>query len=111
MMTDAGEMIRWMILAIQKVPCLSFEPHVSKILSAGNTIDSATSITTDSLVLSKFLPQENQAQFFYENIFSLIPNLKKFLPIMVCIFILNIFSMQDKKPEAQLQALMVKLIF
>ena len=48
---------------------------------------------------------------FYENIFRVIPHFKKFLPIMICIFILNIFSKQDKKPEAQLQALMVKLIF
>lgn len=63
-MTDAGEMIRWMILAIQKVPCLSFEPHVSKVPSTRNTINSGISITTDSLVLSKFLPQENQAQLF-----------------------------------------------
>ena len=67
-MTDAGEMIRWVILAIQKVPWLSFEPHVSKIPSAGNTIDSATSITTDSLVLSKFLPQKSQSQFFFMKI-------------------------------------------
>ncbi len=77
MMTDAGEMIRWVILAIQKVPWLSFEPHVSKVPRTGNTIDSVTSITIDSLVLSKFLPQENQSQlFFYENIFRLIPHLK-----------------------------------
>ena len=64
-MTDAGEMIRWVILAIKKVPCLSFEPHVSKIPSAGNTIDSGTSITIDRLVLSKFLSQKNQAQLFF----------------------------------------------
>ena len=64
-MTDAGEMIRWVILAIKKVPCLSFEPHVSKIPSTGNTINSGISITTDSLVLSKFLPQKNQAQLFF----------------------------------------------
>ena len=64
-MTDAGEMIRWVILAIQKVPWLSFEPHVSKIPSAGNTIDSGTYITIDSLVLSKFLSQKKQAQLFF----------------------------------------------
>ena len=64
-MTDAGEMILWIILAIQEIPCLSFEPHVSKIPSAGNTIDSGTSITIDSLVLSKFLSQKNQAQLFF----------------------------------------------
>lgn len=64
-MTDAGEMIRWVILAIQKVPWLSFEPHVSKVPRTGNTIDSVTSITIDSLVLSKFLSQKNQAQLFF----------------------------------------------
>ena len=75
-MTDAGEMIRWVILAIKKVPCLSFEPHVSKVPSAGNTINSGISITTDSLVLSKFLSQKNQSQFFYENFFRQIPSFK-----------------------------------
>ena len=75
-MTDAGEMIRWVILAIQKVPWLSFEPHVSKVPSAGNTINSGISITTDSLVLSKFLSQKNQSQFFYENFFRQIPSFK-----------------------------------
>ena len=69
-MTDAGEMIRWVILAIKKVPCLSFEPHVSKVPRTANTIDSVTSITIDSLVLSKFLPQKNQAQLFFMKISS-----------------------------------------
>ena len=68
MMTDAGEMIRWVILAIQKVLWLSFEPHVSKVPRTGNTIDSVTSITIDRLVLSKFLPQENQSQLFFMKI-------------------------------------------
>ena len=81
-MTDADEMIRWMILAIQEIPCLSFEPHVSKIPSAGNTIDSGTSITIDSLVLSKFLPQKNQAQLFFMKI-----SLGKF-PVLNNFFIL-----------------------
>lgn len=61
-MTDAGEMILWIILAIQEIPCLSFEPHVSKIPSTGNTIDSGIFITIEDFVLSKFLSQKNQAQ-------------------------------------------------
>ena len=69
-MTDADEMIRWMILAIQEIPWLSFEPHVSKVPRTENTIDSGTSITIDSLVLSKFLPQKNQAQLFFMKISS-----------------------------------------
>lgn len=81
-MTDAGEMIRWMILAIQEIPWLSFEPHVSKVPRTANTIDSVTSITTDSLVLSKFLPQKNQAQLFFMKI-----SLGKF-PVLNNFFIL-----------------------
>ena len=81
-MTDAGEMIRWVILAIQKVPWLSFEPHVSKVPRTANTIDSVTSITIDSLVLSKFLPQKNQAQLFFMKI-----SLGKF-PVLNNFFIL-----------------------
>ena len=61
-MTDAGENDSVDNSSHPKVPCLSFEPHVSKIPSSGNTIDSGTSITIDSLVLSKFLSQKNQAQ-------------------------------------------------
>ena len=62
-------------------------------------------------MLSILLSQKILLSYFYENRFSLFPDLKSFLYIMICIFILNIFSKQDKKPEAQLQALMVKLIF
>ena len=67
-MADAGEMIRWMILAIQEIPWLSIEPYVSKVPCTENTIESGTSITIDSLVLSKFLPQKNQAQLFFMKI-------------------------------------------
>ena len=62
-------------------------------------------------MLSILLSQKIVFNYFYDNFFKLLPNLKSFLHIIICIFILNIFSMQDKKPEAQLQALMVKLIF
>ena len=58
-------------------------------------------------MLSILLSQKILLSYFYENRFSLFPDLKSFLYIMICIFILNIFSMQDKKPEAQLQALIL----
>lgn len=67
-------MIRWVILAIKKVPCLSFEPHVSKIPRTANTIDSGIFITIEDFVLSKFLSQKNQAQLFFMKI-----SLSKFL--------------------------------
>ena len=62
-------------------------------------------------MLSIHLSQKILLSYFYENRFSLFPDLKSFLHIMICIFILNKFSKQDKKPEAKLQALIVKPIF
>ena len=58
-------------------------------------------------MLSIHLSQKILLSYFYENRFSLFPDLKSFLHIMICIFILNKFSKQDKKPEAQLQALIL----
>ena len=43
-----GEIIRWMISAIQEVPWLSFEPKVSKLPSSRNTIVSRTFFTAES---------------------------------------------------------------
>ena len=75
-MTDAGEMILWIILAIQEIPCLSFEPHVSKIPSTGNTIDSGIFITIEDFVLSNSYHKKSGSVIFYENVFKQIPHLK-----------------------------------
>ena len=43
-----GEIIQWMISAIQEVPWLSFEPKVSKLPSARNNPISSTFLTAES---------------------------------------------------------------
>ena len=46
-----GEIIQWMISAIQEVPWLSFEPKVSKLPSARNNRVSSTFLTAESFSL------------------------------------------------------------
>ena len=43
-----GEIIQWMISAIQEVPWLSFEPKVSKLPSSRNNPISSTFLTAES---------------------------------------------------------------
>ena len=53
-----GEIIQWMISAIQEVPWLSFEPKVSKLPSARNNRVSSTFLTAESF--SRWLNNSNE---------------------------------------------------
>ena len=46
----SGEIIQWMISAIQEVPWLSFESKVSKLPSAWNSTVSSTFLTAESFI-------------------------------------------------------------
>jgi len=63
-----GEIIQWMISAIQEVPRLSFEPRVSKLPSAWNVIVSGTFLTAESfgIFLNRF-KNWNSFLFFLQN--------------------------------------------
>ena len=62
-----GEIIQWMISAIQEVPWLSFEPKVSKLPSAWNSTVSSTFLTAESFI-SVLTDQKNKNYYIFFDI-------------------------------------------
>ena len=62
-----GEIIQWMISAVQEVPWLSFEPKVSKLPSAWNSTVSSTFLTAESFI-SVLTDQKNKNYYIFLDI-------------------------------------------
>ena len=62
-----GEIIQWMISAVQEVPWLSFEPKVSKLPSAWNSTVSSTFLTAESFI-SVLNDQKNKNYYIFLDI-------------------------------------------